>query len=157
MAFANRVADEMRSSVRRIVGIATVAARLTSLRVRLPRLLDDGALPDAFARLDPAAPRNSTRSAAPFATVVRGITLGEAAVRRLRRARVPDTCLYRSCARYALLREHGVAAELVLGVRGQSGSIEGHAWVEVDGVPFLERLDGALVENFRHPPRKRDL
>ena len=49
-----------------------------------------------------------------------------------------NSCLYRSASACAILRRHGYAAVLRLGVR-QSGTsvagIDAHAWVDVPGAP----------------------
>ena len=54
----------------------------------------------------------------------------------------PTTCLPRALGLARLLRRHGHAAALVLGVQpGEvptTGLEGGHAWVEIDGQPFGE-------------------
>jgi hypothetical protein len=141
-------------TLRGLLETGEVAARLTWLRLRLPRLLDEATLPGLLARLAPhrdvAPVRAAAHAAIPSRRTLRGLSLGEAVVHRLRV--VPDTCLYRSFARYAVLRRAGVPAELVLGVRARDGAIEGHAWIEIDGEPFRESRAPDLVENFRYPP-----
>ena len=53
-----------------------------------------------------------------------------------------NTCLDRSIARYAALRQAGVDVKFCVGVRPASadGGVEGHAWLELDDVPFGEDL-----------------
>jgi len=46
------------------------------------------------------------------------------------------TCLPRSLALQRFLAHHGVASELRLGMRRGARGLEGHAWVEAQGVPF---------------------
>jgi transglutaminase superfamily protein len=46
-------------------------------------------------------------------------------------------CLQRSAATTSLLREIGIAAELVIGV--QQTPFKAHAWVEVDGRPVNDK------------------
>ena len=48
-------------------------------------------------------------------------------------ARSPANCLERSLLAYRFLSEMGAGPRLVLGVRKQGATVEGHAWVEVDG------------------------
>lgn len=43
------------------------------------------------------------------------------------------TCLRQSLLLYWMLRRRGLAPELRLGVRRESGDLDAHAWVEVDG------------------------
>lgn len=70
---------------------------------------------------------------------------------------VPRTCLYRSLARYAVLRRAGVDAAFVMGVRAAKADstdppdLEGHAWIEVDGAP-LDPLARDFVVTLRYPP-----
>jgi hypothetical protein len=45
-------------------------------------------------------------------------------------------CLRRSLLLYWLLRARGEAAELLIGVRKDAGTLQGHAWVEVQGRVF---------------------
>jgi Transglutaminase-like superfamily len=54
--------------------------------------------------------------------------IGRAAGRHLKRI----TCLERSAAGVRILRRHGSAAALRIGVRNVAGIFESHAWVEVD-------------------------
>ena len=47
-------------------------------------------------------------------------------------------CLVRALALLEEARACGYAPSLVVGVRGAGGTIESHAWLAIDGVPFLE-------------------
>ncbi len=49
-----------------------------------------------------------------------------------------DACLVRAYGLARMLRRHGHAADLVIGVRFREGIEQGHAWVEIDGLPFGE-------------------
>lgn len=60
----------------------------------------------------------------------------------------PVTCLTRSLLLGWLLRRHGVACGLRIGVRLRDGAFSAHAWVECDGVPVNDRADVAAD----HPP-----
>jgi hypothetical protein len=48
------------------------------------------------------------------------------------------TCLARSMALWAILRRRRIATELRIGVRKVADRIEGHAWLEFDGIPINE-------------------
>ncbi|MDH3495215.1 MAG: lasso peptide biosynthesis B2 protein [Gemmatimonadota bacterium] len=94
------------------------------------------------------------------------ITTAHRALRIL--ARIPggpwrNTCLYRGAAECLLLRAHGVAARLSIGVESRPHSapgVEAHAWVETDAervaprsappTPATVRLTGSRQ---RHPSR----
>jgi len=65
---------------------------------------------------------------------------------------LPDTCLYRALARFALLRSRGADATFVLALPS-GGRGDGHAWVEVDGAPWLEDEDlSSMHVTFCYPP-----
>jgi hypothetical protein len=54
--------------------------------------------------------------------------------------------------RYLLL--NGIETEVVFGVRRQSErELDGHAWLEREGAPFLEREPPQYIVTFRHPSR----
>ena len=54
--------------------------------------------------------------------------------------------------RYLLL--NGIETEVAFGVKKPGdGKVTGHAWLERDGIPFLERDVPQYVVTFRHPPR----
>lgn len=66
---------------------------------------------------------------------------------------LPDTCLYRALARYAVLRRAGFPAVFLMGLPRAGGGEPGHAWVEVLGRPFAESASVAeFAVTFRHPP-----
>ena len=54
-----------------------------------------------------------------------------------------DTCLVRSLALLGVLRRHGIAAQLRIGVGDTQPRLAAHAWVEVDGVPVNDSADVA--------------
>ena len=56
----------------------------------------------------------------------------------------PMTCLPRSIALQALLRRHGIEADLRIGVRREDGELRAHAWVEQSGSPVGEPADVEL-------------
>ncbi len=61
-------------------------------------------------------------------------------------------CLVRSVATMGLLRRHGLAAELRIGVGATSPQLDAHAWVELDGMPVNDAADvGARFAAFDGP------
>lgn len=61
-----------------------------------------------------------------------------------------DTCLYRALARYGALVAAGHAPRFVMGVDPHDID-RGHAWVELDGSPWLERVDvRSMQRTFEH-------
>ena len=65
------------------------------------------------------------------------------------------TCLRRAVTLAVLLRRHGLAADVVIGVRrGNDGGLEAHAWLACGGVePYLEAGDTKRFTPLR--PRAR--
>lgn len=53
----------------------------------------------------------------------------------------PMTCLLRSLVLRALLRQHGIEADLLIGVRRDNGVLQAHAWIEDAGHPVGEPAD----------------
>jgi hypothetical protein len=84
--------------------------------------------------------------------VIRGF---EATLRRLPRG--TGTCLTRSLWRVVALRRGGIPVDFVLGVRADPrGRPVGHAWLELDGAPFLELRPEQLrhfARAWTHPAR----
>lgn len=119
------------------------------LRLRLPRMMARQPLDMLLDRLGSWRPRDED-AVRERRVLDESIEVTEAVITRLRLA--PDTCLYRSMARYALLRGHGVAARFFMGVTPPPDSSAGHAWVEDEAGPYREGgLDGGYVVTFRHP------
>src|SRR5262249_11993150 len=105
-----------------------------ALRLRLGRWVERRSLPDLLRALT-AAPRAA--APVPVPEVEEPLRPSEPLFTRLRV--LPDTCLYRSLARYAVLRRAGHPARFVMGIRRPSkGEITGHAWVEIGGAPAFE-------------------
>lgn len=120
---------------------ARTTLALLSLRVRLPVLVR-------------MLPLDRVVSSA-----LRGATLHaeEPAIERVERALsrtrvVPDTCLYRALARFAVLRRSGRRVRFVMGVKDDGRELTGHAWVEEDGTPLGEALDADYAITYAHPP-----
>lgn len=53
-------------------------------------------------------------------------------------------CLQRSLVLWCLLRRSGIESEIRFGARKNEGELEGHAWVECDGVVLNESQDTYL-------------
>ena len=51
---------------------------------------------------------------------------------------VSENCLERSLMLYRFLAEVGADPRLIMGVRRDEGSTDGHVWVEVDGEPLVD-------------------
>lgn len=54
-----------------------------------------------------------------------------------------STCLMRSSALQAMLQRRGIEAQLKIGMRRADHKIEGHAWVELDGLILNETAEVA--------------
>lgn len=67
----------------------------------------------------------------------------------------PMTCLPRSLALQALLRRHGIEADLRIGVRREAGELRAHAWIEQAGSPLGEPEDVELRFEPLAPGRTR--
>lgn len=89
------------------------------------------ALPDAVAR--------RTKPPRPGAAPSRGLRVFRRALAAVAEARHPGhACLPRSLAMYEEARRRGLAVRLVVGVRTDGDDLASHAWLTLDGVPFLE-------------------
>lgn len=81
----------------------------------------------------------------------RDLLLAERGVARL--PGVASTCLYRSLARYAILRRSGLDAVFVMGLAAEGLASDGHAWIELGGEPFAEPASvSRYAVTFRYPP-----
>lgn len=58
-----------------------------------------------------------------------------------RRGPFRTPCLARALTLQWLMRRHGLATELRLGVRKVSGQLDAHAWIELHGQPLMESAD----------------
>ncbi|MRG97893.1 lasso peptide biosynthesis B2 protein [Polyangium spumosum] len=120
-----------------------LAASALALRLSLPARARRSSLPallDALSR--------GTIEPAPLDVIDEALARADALTHHL--PFVPDTCFYRSLARFSLLRRAGHAARFVMGL-SRPGEIEGHAWVELDGAPYGEELDPDLVVTYAYP------
>ena len=131
------------------------AARIVQLRLWLPRLMAARPLDRVLHAVTPAATREPSKHLDP--ELERAVH--HATERLLRHNRwLKTTCLYRSLVRYALLREAGVAARFVMGVRSDGdgddrdgGDLDGHAWIELDGRTLFEELRHTYARTFSYP------
>ncbi len=126
-----------------------LGALTLSLRFRLDRMLRRHSLPGLLGALTPEGSTRSERERVPLPTVEDALLAAEKVVERLRV--VPDTCLYRSLARYAVLRSAGHPARFVMGLSPRAPEITGHAWVELDGAPMGETIDDDMVITYAYP------
>jgi hypothetical protein len=78
------------------------------------------------------------------ANIDRTIQSAQRAVRLTRRI-ISGSCLSRSLVLWTLLRRRSVMAELRVGFRRRDGKMEGHSWVELEGVPLNETLESVLT------------
>ncbi len=58
----------------------------------------------------------------------------------LRNTGVSRHCLVRSLTLWTMLQKRGIATDLRVGFRKRDGRVEGHAWLEYQGVPINESL-----------------
>ena len=123
-----------------------LGAQTVSLRLRLDRMVRRHSIPGLLGALTPE-PAATTR--VPLPTVEDALLAAEKLIEHLRV--VPDTCLYRSLARYAVLRGAGHPVRFVMGLSPRAPDIEGHAWVELDGAPMGETVDDDMVITYAYP------
>jgi hypothetical protein len=128
-----------------LIGEVQLGARAVATRLRLASLVRRRSLPDVLVALTPRGPA----APLPLPAAERAIAAAERVVERLRL--VPDTCLYRSLARYEALRRAGHPARFVMALDPRAADIEGHAWVELDGSPVGETLEPGLAVTFAYP------
>lgn len=79
-------------------------------------------------------------------------------VRRASRRLAPTSgpiatkCMVRALTRYVLMRELGLDAAYVMGVRTEDdGDLVGHAWIEYGGAPVWEGEVAQYEVTFRFP------
>ena len=121
-----------------------LCARAIAARMVASTLLDRHPLPRVLTALTPSRTR-----AIPIDGAEGAIAASERFFERINV--VPDTCLYRSLARYAVLRRAGHPARFVMGLDPKAADIVGHAWVELDGEPAFETLEPGLTITFAYP------
>jgi hypothetical protein len=141
------IRDQLPDLVRIVAG-----AQLVAVRFAAPWALRVTDLSKLVARL--GVPRSRgvgtarpARDPTPLLVALEPI---ERALRRAGRA-APDTCLYRSLARYAALSHAGAPVRFVMGVYRNGDELVGHAWLEYDNRPLGETVDPRFVVTFAHP------
>lgn len=141
--FARAIARATRPGVVRSVPVLTVALVLsTPLLTRLrPRWLCR-ILSLLASRADRSGRRNTHTATA---RVERALSIAG----RVR----TQTCFTRGISRFLVLRRAGLPVELVFGLGPRDGEYAGHCWLELEGVPYLEREDprGTFPEVLRVP------
>ncbi|MCC6214044.1 MAG: lasso peptide biosynthesis protein [Polyangiaceae bacterium] len=92
--------------------------------------------------------RRRTRAPLPATELAEVVRQADRLISRLRV--VPDTCLFRSLARFGLAARwlgHGPAVVFRMGLPA-SGSGPGHAWLTLDGAAWLEPTPAEMLETF---------
>ncbi|HEY8944207.1 MAG TPA: lasso peptide biosynthesis B2 protein [Polyangiaceae bacterium] len=123
-------------------------AGLVALRLALPQRLSREPLDELLRSLTPES--GARRESVP-ASGKQDLLLIERGLSRL--PGIVSTCLFRSLARYAVLRRLGVEAVFVMGILQEGLAHDGHAWIELAGQPFEEPADvSQYTVTFRYPP-----
>lgn len=160
---ARRLRRLLRRGRRGVGYVATALAALRGpgdLRLLAELLRLHAAVPGWMASPLPLTMRRITPplgAPQPHAEVVRLTRLVDATVHLDRRVRM-GICLRRSLVRYVLLRRAGLPVTIVFGARTKGnfeGGLAGHAWLELDGVPWMEppeHVEGFAVM-YRYPER----
>jgi hypothetical protein len=132
------------------VARARRVVELVALRLSLPSRLSAEPLDALLASLTPS-PARSPIGLRAASCLKRDVLRAEAAIRRV--PWLASTCLYRSLARYAVLRRSGMDATFVMGLGPDGVDDDGHAWIEIAGKPFEETDDvSRFAVTFRYPP-----
>lgn len=143
MSPADRLA-ELRADARLLAEIAATRARVEWLVRRYP-----------IDRCTELLTRARPADAADPGEIER---IGRLTARTLHNRRRPrNTCLHRALTRLAMLHRRGAAPVFRMGLR-PGADIEGHAWIELDGLPWMEETLTELVTTFEftapHPPSR---
>jgi hypothetical protein len=134
---------------------AWLAVRVAALALWLPLRLRGMPAVRIAARLTPRR-GGSMRRRRPLAAAV---WLADRLVNRLP-WQYGGHCVRRSLLLYYAATRCGYPAAVVFGVRREGTELTGHAWLELGGQPFLERLAEphvAYLEMQRWPPATADL
>ena len=114
-----------------------IALRMAGVALWVRPLMRWLPLPRVMALLDPGLAR--TRASAGSLAV--HLRVAEGVFRNARR-RLGSNCMRRSLVLFRFLRRLGFPAVIVFGIkRNGGGELDGHAWIELDGVPVLEPGD----------------
>lgn len=158
MAYAGNEGNHLTVSGKRVEARAVFGVTRAYRRVRLIALRLS--LPSRFARqpldalLASLTASLATEGSLPrLREVQRDLQFGECIAQKI--PYLPNTCLYRALARYAILSSSGVEAAFVMGVDATAADADGHAWVEVAHAPFAEAHDvSRYVVTYRYPPAR---
>lgn len=118
---------------------------VASLRVRRTPLADLLSSLDRPGRKDAALPDGDRERGELYRDVLNFILTKCLKVKR--------PCLFRSLALFSYYRRKGVPVRIAYGVRNSGGTFEGHSWLVLDRVPFLETSDpdGAYSTLYVYP------
>lgn len=129
--------------LRHLLSTTRALRRYVRARSIVARELEASGMRELLARLERAR-----RRAIPLDDVARATRIAERALGGGRLG--ADTCLYRALARYGALLAAGHAPRFVMGIDPHDID-RGHAWVELDGAPWLERVDvTSMQRTFEH-------
>lgn len=64
-------------------------------------------------------------------------------------------CWKRAAVLHRYLLRNGITTRINFGVRNEAGRVAGHAWLEADGEPILERTPPEYVVTYRFPSNER--
>ena len=115
--------------------------------MQLPRRLRHESLADLLGEALAYEPRAVPRT--PDGDALTALRAAESLVARSRI--VANTCLYRALGRYRHFRRAGYRPVFVMAIRRDEDGGEGHAWIEIDGVPWRERIPPELIVTLRYP------
>jgi hypothetical protein len=141
-----RAVGELRDAREAVLFVRVVAFAATVpllMHLPLPRI----------AALVTRAPRRPAASAAEIERLDRLIALAP----RVARPLVRPGCLTRGVTLFWFLRRAGLDVELRFGLDpAERDATEGHCWLEIDDVPFLEKVDPRprFAELYRLPLRR---
>jgi hypothetical protein len=60
-------------------------------------------------------------------------------------------CWKRAAVLRRYLSRNGIPTQIIFGVRNEVGEVDGHAWLEHDGKPFLEKTPPEYVVTYSFP------
>jgi hypothetical protein len=64
-------------------------------------------------------------------------------------------CWKRAAVLHRYLLRNGITTRIIFGVRNEAGKVAGHAWLEADGEPILEKMRPEYVVTYRFPSNER--
>jgi hypothetical protein len=142
-----------RAAWREHLSAAWLATRVAWLALALPPQLRGTSAVRVAARLAPRRPGGERRPR----SLAAATWLADRLINRLP-WQYGGHCVRRSLLLYYAATRSGYPAEIVFGVRREGAALSGHAWLELDGLPFLEPITEphqAFVEMQRWPPSSK--